>query len=79
MWVGPNLIIPDKECVSLETMVMALELVPASKRLLGSDIPQGNTELPRSRAATSKYSPPTNPYMISMSLSNLRSMEWAYH
>ena len=32
-----------------------VELVLASKRLLNSDIPQGNTELPRSRAASSKY------------------------
>ena len=57
VWVGPDLIIPDKEYVSLETMVMALELVPAFKRLLGNDIPQDNTELPRLRAAPSKRSP----------------------
>ena len=57
MWVGSNLIIPDKEYVSLETVVMALELIPASNRLLGSDTPQGNTELLRSRAILSKYIP----------------------
>ena len=57
VWVGPDLIIPDKEYASLETMVMALELVLASRRLLGSDIPQGNNELPRSWAALGKYSP----------------------
>ena len=57
MWMGSNLIIPDKEYASLETVVMALELVPASNRLLGSDTPQGNTELSRSWAAPSKYIP----------------------
>ena len=57
VWVGPDLIILDKEYASLEIVVMVLELVLASKRLLGSDIPQGNTELPRSRAAPSNYSP----------------------
>ena len=34
---------------------MASELVLASKRLLGSDIPQGNTRLPRMQAASSKH------------------------
>ena len=53
----PDLIIPDKEYASLETVAMALELVPASKRLLGSDNPQGNSELPRSQAALGKYNP----------------------
>ena len=47
-WVGPDLIIPDTKYASLETVVMALELVLASKRLLGNDFPRGNTELPRS-------------------------------
>ena len=56
VWVGLDLIILDKEYASLETVVMALELVLAFKRLLGSDIPKGNTELPRSRVALSKYS-----------------------
>ena len=32
--------------VLLGTAVMALELVPASKMLLGNDIPQGNTGKP---------------------------------
>ena len=39
------MIILDKEYAYLVIVVMALELVPASKRLLGIDIPQGNTEL----------------------------------
>ena len=51
------MIILDKEYASLETMVMALELVAASNRLLGSDTPQGNTELQRSQAIPSKYIP----------------------
>ena len=40
MWVGPNSIIPNKEYASLETVAMALELVPTSKRLLDSNIPK---------------------------------------
>ena len=40
---------------SIETKVMALELVPAFKRLLGSDIPQGNTELPRTWVVPDKH------------------------
>ena len=36
---------------------MTLELVPASKRLLDSDIPQDNTGLPRSQIVPGKYSP----------------------
>ena len=55
MWVGPNLIILDKEYTSLETVIMALELVPSSKKLLGNNIPQGNTDLPRLRAVPGKY------------------------
>ena len=51
------MIIPDKEYDTLETVAMVLELVPTSKRLLGSDIPQGDTELPRSRATSGKYIP----------------------
>ena len=39
------MIIPNKEYVPLEAMVVALELSSASKRLAGSDTPQGNTEL----------------------------------
>ena len=57
MWVEPDLIILDNEYASLVTVVMALELIPASKKLHGSDISQGNTELPRSRATPGKYSP----------------------
>ena len=57
MWVGSNLIIPYKEYASLEIVVMVLELVPTSNRLLDSDTPQGNTKLPRSRAISSKYIP----------------------
>ena len=36
---------------------MALELTPASKSLLGSDIPQGNTGLPRTWVPLSKRTP----------------------
>ena len=36
---------------------MALELDPASKRLLGNDIPQGNIGLPRTQAVLSKHIP----------------------
>ena len=36
-------------------MVMALELIPASKRLLGNDTPQGNTELPKAWTIPSKH------------------------
>ena len=57
VWVGSNLIIPDKEYASLETVVIALELVLASNRVLGKDTPQGNTELPRSWVVPSKYIP----------------------
>ena len=57
VWVGPDLIILDKEYASLVVVVMVLELVLASERLLGSDILQGNTKLPRSQAAPSQYSP----------------------
>ena len=57
VWLGPNLIALDKEYASLETVAMALELVPVSKRLLGNDIPQGNIELSRSRATFGKYNP----------------------
>ena len=46
--MGSNLIIPDKEYASLETVVIALELVLDSNRVLDRDTPQGNTELPRS-------------------------------
>ena len=55
--MGSDLIIPDMEHASLEMVEMTLELVPYSKRLLDSDIPQGNTRLPRSWVVPSKYSP----------------------
>ena len=45
LW-GPILIILGKEYALLEIVVLALELVPTSKRLLGRDTPQDNTELP---------------------------------
>ena len=51
---GSILIIPGKEYALLETVVMALELVSASKRLLGSDTPQGNTQLPGTWAIPTK-------------------------
>ena len=40
---------------SLETVIIALELVPVSKRLLSSDILQGNIDLPRLQAVSGKY------------------------
>ena len=43
-WVGSDVIIPDMEYILLETVVVALELISASKRLLGSDTPKGNTK-----------------------------------
>ena len=51
------MIIFDKEYASLETVVIALELVLASNRLLDSNTSQGNTELLRSRIVPSKYIP----------------------
>ena len=42
--MGFDVIIPDMEKTSLEIVVVALELISASKRLLGSDIPQGSTK-----------------------------------
>ena len=46
MWVGSNVIIPNKEytpleivVMALEIVVMALELISASKRSPGSDTP----------------------------------------
>ena len=61
------MIILGKEYASSKTIIVALGLVPASKRLLGSDTPQGNTEQPRSWAILSKYTL-TNSYLISMGL-----------
>jgi len=46
MCVGSKVIIPDKEYALIKAVVVALELSSASKRSLGSDTPQGNTELP---------------------------------
>ena len=57
MWVGSNLIIPDKEYAPLETVVMALELTSAPKRFLGNDTPQGNTKLSRAWTASNKHIP----------------------
>ena len=38
------MIIPNMEYISLETVVVALELISASKRLPDNDTPQGNAE-----------------------------------
>ena len=55
--MGSDLIIPVKEYALLKTVMVALGLVPTSKRLLGSDTSQGNTELLRSWADLSKCIP----------------------
>ena len=55
--MGFDLIIPAKEYASLETVVVALVLVPASEILLNNDTPQGNTEQLRSWAVLSKCIP----------------------
>ena len=48
MWVGPRLIILDKEYISLGMVSRTLELALAStKRFIGSAIPHGTPELPR--------------------------------
>ena len=44
VWVGSDVIIHDIEFISLEMVVVALELIFASKRLPVSDTLQGNTE-----------------------------------
>ena len=44
VWVGSDVIIPDIESISLEMVVVALELISASKRLPDNDTPQGNTK-----------------------------------
>ena len=44
VWVGSDVIIHDIEFISLEMVVVALELIFASKRLPGSNTLQGNTE-----------------------------------
>ena len=36
---------------------MALELVPASKKMFGSDIPQGNIGMPRTLDVLDNYTP----------------------
>ena len=54
--MGSDLIIPNMEYASLEMVEMTWELVPTSKRLLSSDILQGNTELSRSWVVLGKYS-----------------------
>ena len=43
------------EYALLRTVVMALELVPTSKRLLGNGIPQGNIRLSRIQAVPNKH------------------------
>ena len=77
MWVGPDLIILDKEYASLVIVVMALELVLASKRLLGSNIPQGNTKLPRSWVAPGQYSP--RPIHTWLAWAHLTCNQWNRH
>ena len=57
VWVRSDLIIPDMGYASWKMVEMTLELVPASKRLLGSDILQGNTGLPRSWVVPGKHIP----------------------
>ena len=42
--MGSNVIIPDIESISLEMVVVALELISASERLPDSDTLQGHTE-----------------------------------
>ena len=44
VWVGSDVIIHDIEFISLEMVVVALELIFASKRLSGCDTLKGNTE-----------------------------------
>ena len=51
------MIIPIQEYAPLEIAIMALELISASKRLPGSNTPQGNTELPRMQIVLSECSP----------------------
>ena len=53
--MGSDLIIPNMEYASLEMVEMTWELVPTSKRLLSSDILQGNIDLPRLQAGSGKY------------------------
>ena len=57
VWVGSNLIIPDMGYASWKMVKMTLQLVLAFKRLLCTNIPQGNIELLRSWVVTGKYSP----------------------
>ena len=58
---------------------MALELVPASKRLLGNDTPQGNVELLRLWVVPSKRIPnqviPNRHGLVHHAF----KMKWAYH
>ena len=79
MWVGFDLIIHSKEYASLETVVMGLELFPASKRLLGNNTPQGNTELLRSWAISRKCIPNrVIPDQYGL-VYHASKMKWAYH
>ena len=44
MWVEFDVIIPYIESISLEMVVVALELISASRRLPDSNTSQGNTK-----------------------------------
>ena len=57
VWVGFDVIIPDMEYISLEIVVVALELISTSKRSLSSDTPQGNTKPPRSYVVPGIHNP----------------------
>ena len=69
-WVEALWLLSDLTCVGgvqsnyfwwdhalLGTVIMASELVPTSKRLLGSNILQGNIKLSRTQAVLSKHIP----------------------
>ena len=58
---------------------MALELVLASKGLLGSSIPQGNTELPRTWIVSSKHIPDHVIIDRCGLVYHASRMEWAYY
>ena len=58
-------------------MVMALELVPASKGLLGSGIPQGNNELLRTWTSPSKCFPDQVIIDLCGLVYHASKMEWA--
>jgi len=68
VWVGFDVIFPDMEYISLETVVVTLELIFASKRSLGSNTSQGNTE-PLGRYVVSGIHNPKQ---------TINSRTWAY-